>query len=127
MDPRPRAGNYSLASQNFECGECPRSLNSPNSKVFAIAANGSNAGRSCSIGIEGQIIGYNSFDDGHDVSAGEWWVPVTAEVGNLVEFGQIPVQIMGSVTYWADSPEDGLDGFAFRMDVLVVLPKVFKK
>ncbi|WP_377189629.1 transporter [Ruegeria meonggei] len=63
----------------------------------------------------------------YDWTADEWWVPVTAEVGKLVEFGEVPVQIMGGVTYWADSPQGGPDGLAFRMDVSVVIPKGLKK
>lgn len=39
----------------------------------------------------------------HDWKRSEWSVPVTATVGKLVRFGQLPVSLAGGVRYWAES------------------------
>ena len=63
----------------------------------------------------------------YDWTASEWWVPVTVEAGKLVQFGQVPIQILGGVTYWADSPPGGPDGVAFRLETTLVMPKDWRK
>lgn len=58
-----------------------------------------------------------------DWTAGERCIPVTVQVGKLMQFGKVPGQMMGGPAYWGDSPQGGPDGFALRMDMSVVFPK----
>lgn len=44
----------------------------------------------------------------------EWSVPINFTVGKLVKFDQQPVSFTVGVRYWAESPENGPDGFGFR-------------
>jgi hypothetical protein len=53
----------------------------------------------------------------------EWSVPINMSVAQLVKIGGKPVQLMGGVRYWADSPEAGPDGWGARLAVTYLFPK----
>jgi len=53
----------------------------------------------------------------------QWSVPVNVAVSKLVRFGQLPVALLGSVGYWVDSPAKGPEGWRFRLQANIVLPK----
>jgi hypothetical protein len=55
--------------------------------------------------------------------AEQWSVPVNAALAKLVKIGPLPVSQQGGVGYWVDAPDAGPEGFRFRFQANVVLPK----
>ena len=53
----------------------------------------------------------------------QWSVPINAAVSKLVQFGKLPVSLQAGVGYWAESPDNGPEGFRFRLQANIVLPK----
>lgn len=53
----------------------------------------------------------------------QWSIPINLVVSRLVRFGQLPVSLLGSVGYWVDSPANGPEGWRFRLQANIVLPK----
>ena len=53
----------------------------------------------------------------------QWSVPVNAALSKLVMFGKLPVSLQGGVGYWAESPDNGPEGFRFRLQANIVLPR----
>ena len=54
-----------------------------------------------------------------------WSIPINAAVSKLVRLGKLPVSFQAGVGYWAESPENGPEGFRFRLQATMVLPKLF--
>jgi hypothetical protein len=54
-----------------------------------------------------------------------WSVPVNVAVSKLVRWGRLPVSLQAGVGYWAESPDEGPEGFRFRLQVSFVLPKFY--
>lgn len=52
-----------------------------------------------------------------------WSVPINASLSKLVFFGPLPVSFQGGVGYWAESPENGPEGWRFRLQAQVVLSR----
>lgn len=52
-----------------------------------------------------------------------WSIPVNFAVSQLIRIGKQPVQLQGGLGYWADSPENGAQGFRFRFQVTFLFPK----
>jgi hypothetical protein len=55
----------------------------------------------------------------------KWSVPINAAVSKLVRWGRLPVSLQAGVGYWAESPGSGPEGFRFRLQATLVLPKLF--
>ncbi len=55
--------------------------------------------------------------------AEQWSVPVNVALSKLVMFGKLPVSLQGGVGYWAESPNNGPEGFRFRLQANIVLPR----
>jgi len=55
----------------------------------------------------------------------KWSVPINFAVSKLVRWGKLPVSLLASIGYWAESPETGPEGFRFRLQANFVLPKLF--
>jgi len=55
--------------------------------------------------------------------AEQWSVPVNVSVSKLVRFGQLPVSLLGGVGYWFESADTSPEGFRFRLQANIVLPK----
>ena len=53
----------------------------------------------------------------------QWSIPVNFGVAKVVRFGQLPVSLQAGVGYWAESPDNGPEGFRFRLQANIVLPK----
>jgi len=53
----------------------------------------------------------------------QWSVPVNLALSKLVKFGKLPVSLQAGVGYWAESPDSGPEGFRFRLQANIVLPK----
>jgi hypothetical protein len=54
-----------------------------------------------------------------------WSIPINAAVSKLIRLGKLPVSFQAGVGYWAESPENGPEGFRFRLQATLVLPKLF--
>jgi hypothetical protein len=58
----------------------------------------------------------------YDWEAEEWSVPIHAVVSQLLKVGKLPVQLGAGVRYWADSTDDGPEGWGARVVVTFLLP-----
>lgn len=59
----------------------------------------------------------------YDWTNDEWSVPINATVAKLVKFGHQPVSFTVGARYWAQSPENGPEGWGFRGVVTLLFPK----
>ncbi|WP_328701293.1 transporter [Sedimentitalea arenosa] len=59
----------------------------------------------------------------YDWNAESWSVPVNASVSKLAIINGIPVNFMGGVGYWLESPDGGPDDWRFRLQVQFVFSK----
>ena len=53
----------------------------------------------------------------------DWSVPINFTVAKLVKVNKQPIQLMAGVRYWAQSPDNGPDGFGARLAVTFLFPK----
>ncbi|MEV8466887.1 transporter [Fluviibacterium sp. DFM31] len=53
----------------------------------------------------------------------QWSVPVNALIGQVVELGAQPVQFSLGARYWAESPDNGPDGWGARFQMTFLFPK----
>ncbi len=53
----------------------------------------------------------------------QWSIPVNLGLSKLVKIGKLPVSLQAGVGYWAESPDAGPEGFRFRLQANIVLPK----
>jgi hypothetical protein len=58
----------------------------------------------------------------YDWNSEEWSVPLNVTASKLVRLGKQPISIGGGIRYWADSPEGGPEGTAFRLAVTFLFP-----
>jgi hypothetical protein len=59
----------------------------------------------------------------YDWNSEEWSVPVNVTASKLLVVAQRPISVGAGVRYWADSPEGGPDGTAFRLTLSLLFPK----
>lgn len=59
----------------------------------------------------------------YDWEAEEWSAPINMTVSQLLQIGELPVQVGAGVRYWADSPENGPEGWGVRLITTFLLPK----
>jgi len=62
-------------------------------------------------------------ESSYNWEARQWSIPVNMALSKLVRFGKLPVSLQGSVGYWAKSPDAGPEGFRFRLQANIVLPR----
>ena len=62
-------------------------------------------------------------ESNYDWKTEKWSVPINAAVSKLVRLGRLPVSFQAGVGYWAVSPATGPEGFRFRLQANVVLPR----
>lgn len=55
--------------------------------------------------------------------AQEWSVPVNVTVTQLLKLGGQPLTVQAGPRYWADSPENGAQGWGFRAAVTLLFPR----
>jgi hypothetical protein len=67
-------------------------------------------------------IGLNT-ESTYDWESEEWSVPINLTVNQLLKVGKLPLQIGGGVRYWADSPDNGPDGWGARIQLTFLFPK----
>ena len=53
----------------------------------------------------------------------QWSIPVNAAAAKLVKIGKLPVSLQAGVGYWVESPDAGAEGWRFRLQANIVLPK----
>ena len=53
----------------------------------------------------------------------KWSVPLNLAAAKLTFLGKLPVSLQAGVGYWLDSPETGPEGWRFRLQANIVLPK----
>jgi hypothetical protein len=61
-------------------------------------------------------------ESSYDWKGKQWSVPVNAQVTKLLRFGKQPVSIGAGVRYWAESPENGPEGFGGRLIMTFLFP-----
>lgn len=59
----------------------------------------------------------------YDWESEEWSVPVIFTVAQMLKIGKLPVQISLGAKYWADSPENGPEGWGGRFQFTFIFPK----
>jgi len=59
----------------------------------------------------------------YDWKAEQWSVPVIAQVGQLFRIGPQILQLAAGVKYWADSPDNGPEGWGVRVQLTFLFPK----
>jgi hypothetical protein len=58
----------------------------------------------------------------YDWEAEGWSVPINGIISKLVRFGDQPIQFFAGVRYWADSPDNGPEGFGVRCGFTLLFP-----
>jgi hypothetical protein len=53
----------------------------------------------------------------------EWSVPLNLTVAKLVVIEKQPISLTAGVRYWAESPDNGPDGYGFRTGITFLFPK----
>ncbi|MGL4528563.1 MAG: transporter [Aestuariivirga sp.] len=53
----------------------------------------------------------------------QWSVPINLTAAQIIKLGGNPVQLTAGVRYWADSPEEGPDGWGARLAMTYLFPK----
>ena len=53
----------------------------------------------------------------------KWSVPANVAVSKVVRLGKLPVRFQAVVGYFVESPDEGPEGFRFRFQVNLVLPR----
>jgi hypothetical protein len=53
----------------------------------------------------------------------QWNVPIALSVGQILKFGDQPVQLTGAARYYADSPATGAHGWGYRAALTFLFPK----
>ena len=53
----------------------------------------------------------------------EWLAPVALVVSQMFEIGNQPIQVSLGTRYWADAPDNGPEGWGFRLVVTLLFPK----
>jgi hypothetical protein len=66
---------------------------------------------------------YLNTEGTYDWKSEQWLVPVNVGVNKLLQLGDQPVQIGGGVGYWADSPDNGPEGWRLRLNFVLLFPK----
>lgn len=67
-------------------------------------------------------IGLNT-ESTYDWRNEAWTVPINFTVAQLFKIGNLPMQITAGVRYWAESQENGPEGFGARLVLTFLFPK----
>ena len=59
----------------------------------------------------------------YDWEESEWQVPLRAIVSRIVRIGILPVSLAGGVTYWAEAPDNGPEGWGYRFTMTFLFPR----
>jgi hypothetical protein len=64
-----------------------------------------------------------SSESNYNWTANQWSIPVNLGVSQLVKFGKLPVNLQAGIGYWLERTPTGPEGFRFRLQATLVLPK----
>ncbi|TBY08156.1 transporter [Rhizobium laguerreae] len=59
----------------------------------------------------------------YDWEQNDWAVPINLQVSKLLKFGEQPVSLSAGARYWATAPENGPEGWGFRIGLTLLFPK----
>jgi hypothetical protein len=62
-------------------------------------------------------------ESSYNWEAEEWSFPLNLTASKLVVIEKQPISLTAGVRYWAESPENGPDGFGFRTGIAFLFPK----
>jgi hypothetical protein len=64
-----------------------------------------------------------STESTYDWEQEEWSVPVICTLAQMIKIGKLPMQISLAAKYWADSPENGPEGWGGRIQFTFIFPR----
>jgi hypothetical protein len=64
-----------------------------------------------------------SAESTYDWEAGQWSVPLNFTVNQLAKIGDQIIQVGVGARYWAESPNNGLEGWGVRAQLTFLFPK----
>jgi hypothetical protein len=67
-------------------------------------------------------IGLNT-ESTYDWKGNQWQVPVNLQVGQLFKIGPQIMQLAAGARYWATSPDNGPEGWGWRLQLTFLFPK----
>lgn len=67
-------------------------------------------------------IGMNS-ESTYDWKGNQWTVPVNFQVGQVLKIGSQLIQLTVGARYWAEAPDNGPEGWGYRMQLTFLFPK----
>jgi len=53
----------------------------------------------------------------------KWSIPLNLAASKLVRIGRLPVSLQGGIGYWLETPDSGPEGWRFRLQANIVLPR----
>jgi len=59
----------------------------------------------------------------YDWEREQWTVPINFAVTKVMKIGNQLISVGGGVTYWAEAPENGPEGFGVRLLLVLIFPK----
>ncbi len=59
----------------------------------------------------------------YDWESSAWSVPVIPQVGQMFKIGPQIMQLMVGAKYWADSPDNGPEGWGVRVQLTFLFPR----
>ncbi|KGE02277.1 hypothetical protein [Rhizobium sp. YS-1r] len=59
----------------------------------------------------------------YDWESDDWSVPLNFQVSKLVKFGEQSVSLTAGARYWATAPDNGPEGWGFRLAMTFLFPK----
>ncbi|MBK0398550.1 transporter [Limibaculum sp. M0105] len=62
-------------------------------------------------------------ESAYDWTANDWAVPVNVSASKMLLLGGLPVSLQGGVGYWATAPDNGPEGFRFRLQFTLLFPR----
>jgi hypothetical protein len=67
-------------------------------------------------------LGVNT-ESTYDWRSDVWTVPINLSISQLLKIGKLPIQISAGLRYWADTPDNGPEGFGARATLTFLFPK----
>ena len=64
-----------------------------------------------------------NFESTYDWETRNWSIPLNVTANQLLRFGDQLVQVGGGIRYWAESPDNGPEGWGLRLQFTLLYPK----
>ena len=64
-----------------------------------------------------------NFESTYDWETRNWSIPLNLTANQLLRFGDQLVQVGGGIRYWAESPDNGPEGWGLRLQFTLLYPK----